>query len=54
MIAAAVEAFNDVELDGRTMRVNKLLPKEEIEKTRRDRNYTPDGTCRGLPFYACC
>lgn len=43
MIVAAVEAFNDVELEGRTMRVNKLLPKEEIEKTRRDRNYTPDG-----------
>jgi len=45
MIEAAVEALNQVELDGRTMRVNKLLPKEEIaaRDNKRDRNYTTDG-----------
>jgi len=45
MIEAAVEALNQVELDGRTMRVNKLLPKEEIaaRDSRRDRNFTTDG-----------
>jgi len=45
MIEAAVEALHQVELDGRTMRVNKLLPKEEIAKrqSKNDRNYTTDG-----------
>jgi len=45
MIEAAIEALNQVELDGRTMRVNKLLPKEEItaRDSKRDRNYTTDG-----------
>jgi len=58
MIVAAVEALNEVELDGRTMRVNKLLPKEEVaarQKTR-DRNYTTDGKKKmyvgNLPFEA--
>ena len=46
MIAAAVEAFHEVDLDGRPMRVNKLLPKEEVQQqqNKRDKNYTPDGT----------
>jgi RNA recognition motif-containing protein len=46
MIAAAVEAFNNIDLDGRSIRVNKLLPKEEVEKkqNKRDKNNVPDGT----------
>ena len=46
MIAAAVEAFHEVDLDGRPMRVNKLLPKEQVQQqqNKRDKNYTPDGT----------
>jgi RNA recognition motif-containing protein len=46
MIVKAVEALNQVNLDGRTMRVNKLLPKEEVaaQKKTRDKNFTPDGT----------
>jgi|Transcript_8520 RNA recognition motif-containing protein len=45
MITTAVEAFNNVDMDGRSMRVNKLLPKEEVEARQNDRNknYTPDG-----------
>jgi len=58
MIVAAVEAFHEMNLDGRTMRVNKLLPKEEVEKrqNKRDQNYTPDGSKKmyvgNLPFDA--
>lgn len=46
MIAAAVEAFNEVDMEGRPMRVNKLLPKEQVQKNqnKRDKNFTPDGT----------
>ncbi len=46
MINTAVEAFNNVDLDGRSMRVNKLLPKEEVEarQNNRNKNFTPDGT----------
>ena len=46
MIVKAVEALNQINLDGRTMRVNKLLPKEEVaaQKKTRDKNFTPDGT----------
>jgi len=44
MIAAAVEAFNEMSLEGRNLRVNKLLPKEEVQRqNRRDKSYTPDG-----------
>jgi len=46
MIATAVEAFNSMSLEGRSLRVNKLLPKEEVEKrapNRPDRSFTPDG-----------
>ena len=45
-IIAAVDAFNQKDLDGRTMRVNKLLPKEEVQQrqNKRDKNFTPDGT----------
>ena len=45
-IVTAVEAFNDLDMDGRSMRVNKLLPKEEVEQrqNKRQQNYTPDGT----------
>jgi len=45
MIATAVEAFNEMSVGGRNLRVNKLLPKEEVQQqnnNRRDR-YTPDG-----------
>lgn len=57
MIVSAVEAFNEMELDGRSLRVNKLLPKEEMEKqTSRAKNYTPDGQKKlyvgNLPFEA--
>lgn len=46
MIVTAVEAFNQMDLDGRPMRVNKLLPKEEVEKQQqRPKNFTPEGTC---------
>ena len=47
MIVTAVEAFSEEMLDGRPMRVNKLLPKEEVTKSnanRAPRNFTPDGT----------
>jgi RNA recognition motif-containing protein len=46
MIVSAVTAFNDMNMDGRSMRVNKLLPKEEVEErqNKREKNYTPDGT----------
>lgn len=50
-IVAAVEAFNEVDLDGRPMRVNKLLPKEEVQQKRNkggDKNYTPDGTWKAV------
>jgi len=46
MIATAVEAFNDMNLDGRNLRVNKLLPKEEVAQQRQNNrrtSYTPDG-----------
>jgi len=46
MIVTAVEAFSEEMLDGRPMRVNKLLPKEEVTKSnanRAPRNFTPDG-----------
>lgn len=58
MIAAAVEAFNEVDIEGRPMRVNKLLPKEEVQQrqNKRDKNYTPDGQKKlyvgNLPFDA--
>eukprot|EP00531_Pseudo-nitzschia_arenysensis_P018860 CAMPEP_0116139698 /NCGR_PEP_ID=MMETSP0329-20121206/13450_1 /TAXON_ID=697910 /ORGANISM="Pseudo-nitzschia arenysensis, Strain B593" /LENGTH=334 /DNA_ID=CAMNT_0003634757 /DNA_START=147 /DNA_END=1151 /DNA_ORIENTATION=- len=57
-IVSAVEAFNNLDLDGRSMRVNKLLPKEEVEKRQnsRNKNYTPDGQKKlyvgNLPFDA--
>jgi len=56
MIVKAVEALNQINLDGRTMRVNKLLPKEEVaaQKKTRDKNFTPDGKKKlyvgNLPF----
>lgn len=34
MIVTAVEAFNRMDMDGRPMRVNKLLPKEEVQKQK--------------------
>jgi len=45
MISAAVEAFNNIDLDGRSIRVNKLLPKEEVQQkqNKRDKNFVPDG-----------
>jgi RNA recognition motif-containing protein len=45
MITSAVDAFNEMYFDGRNMRVNKLLPKEEVQQrnNRRDKNFTPDG-----------
>lgn len=58
MIATAVEAFNDMSMGGRNMRVNKLLPKEEVQKNtnRRDKSFTPDGLKKmyvgNLPFDA--
>merc|ERR1712176_347586 len=58
MIVAAVEAFNNMDMDGRSMRVNKLLPKEEVQQNqnRRNKNYTPDGQKKlyvgNLPFDA--
>jgi len=58
MIVKAVEAFNQMDLDGRSMRVNKLLPKEEVQnrQNKRDKNYTPDGQKKlyvgNLPFDA--
>merc|ERR1712192_69981 len=54
MIEKAVEALNEVQLDGRPMRVNKLLPKEELAKSR-DKIYTPAGKklyVGNLPFQA--
>jgi len=44
-ITSAVDAFNEMYFDGRNMRVNKLLPKEEVQNrnNRRDKNFTPDG-----------
>jgi len=57
-IIAAVDAFNQKDLDGRTMRVNKLLPKEEVQQrqNKRDKNFTPDGQKKlyvgNLPFDA--
>lgn len=58
MIASAVEAFNNMDMGGRSMRVNKLLPKEEVQQrqNKRDKNYTPDGQKKlyvgNLPFDA--
>jgi len=58
MITAAVDAFNQMSLDGRNMRVNKLLPKEEVEQrqNKRDKNFTPEGQKKlyvgNLPFDA--
>lgn len=58
MIVSAVTAFNDMNMDGRSMRVNKLLPKEEVEErqNKREKNYTPDGQKKlyigNLPFDA--
>ena len=45
MIATAVEAFNEMSLEGRSLRVNKLLPKEEVQNQMRQKpkSYTPDG-----------
>lgn len=44
MIATAVDAFHQMDLNGRPMRVNKLLPKEEVQKQNtRSKNFTPDG-----------
>jgi RNA recognition motif-containing protein len=56
MIVKAVEALNQVNLDGRTMRVNKLLPKEEVaaQKKTRDKNFTPDGTYVHIINYIFC
>ncbi|MGK3757129.1 MAG: RNA recognition motif-containing protein [Bacillariaceae sp.] len=56
MIVKAVEALNQVNLDGRTMRVNKLLPKEEVaaQKKTRDKNFTPDGTYVHIINYVFC
>ena len=43
-IEKAVEALSGKDLGGRSMRVNKLVPKEEMEqKAPRQRNFTPDG-----------
>lgn len=58
MITAAVDAFNNMDMDGRSMRVNKLLPKEEVQQrqNKRNKNYTPDGQKKlyvgNLPFDA--
>lgn len=58
MIASAVDAFNLFELGGRPMRVNKLLPKEEVQNNNnaRNRDFTPDGQKKlyvgNLPFEA--
>lgn len=57
MIFTAVEAFNEMDLDGRPMRVNKLLPKEEVQKQQqRPKNFTPEGQKKlyvgNLPFDA--
>jgi len=57
-IVTAVEAFNDLDMEGRSMRVNKLLPKEEVEQrqNKRQQNYTPEGQKKmyvgNLPFDA--
>lgn len=40
MITAAVDAFNNMDMDGRSMRVNKLLPKEEVQQRQNRRNIT--------------
>uniref|UniRef100_A0A7S4EFP4 RRM domain-containing protein n=1 Tax=Pseudo-nitzschia australis TaxID=44445 RepID=A0A7S4EFP4_9STRA len=57
MIATAVDAFHQMDLNGRPMRVNKLLPKEEVQKQNtRGKNFTPDGQKKlyvgNLPFEA--
>jgi len=57
-IAVAVEAFNEMSMGGRNMRVNKLLPKEEVadRQNKRDKSFTPDGSKKlyvgNLPFDA--
>lgn len=44
-IVAAVEALHELSLDGRNLRVNKLLPKEEVQSQQRQKpkSFTPDG-----------
>jgi len=53
MIVTAVESLKNIELDGRPIRINKLLPKEEVAKSR-EKNFTPSGKKKlyvgNLPF----
>lgn len=58
MITSAVAALDSMDLEGRSIKVNKLLPKEQVQKEKkgRDRNFTPNGQKKmyvgNLPFTA--
>jgi RNA recognition motif-containing protein len=43
-IEKAISAMNGFEIDGRTLRVNKLLSKDQMENMKSKRNMVPDGT----------
>jgi RNA recognition motif-containing protein len=45
-IAKAIAELHDIEIEGRPLRVNKMMPKEEINRTgnSQNKNFTPDGT----------
>lgn len=41
-IEKAIAALNEIEIEGRSIRVSKILPKEEVKREKR--NFSPEGT----------
>jgi len=58
MIKTAIDALNAMDMNGRDLIVNKVVPKEELQKRspNRGKNFTPDGQKKlyvgNLPFEA--